>query len=116
VGHVFSISYGRLGWIELLTVKAEYRRKGIGTLLMEKTLTYLLSRGVKTIKLEVVPAMSNLYQKLGFTDEYDSLRFMGTSGKFAPLSGHSITPIEKKRFAELARFDAEYFVANRIKV
>lgn len=116
MGHVFSISYGRLGWIELLTVKAEYSRKGIGTLLMEKTLAYLLSRGVKTIKLEVVPAMSNLYQKLGFTDEYDSLRFMGTSGKFAPLSGHSITPIEKKRFAELARFDAEYFVANRIKV
>lgn len=116
VGHVFSISYGRLGWIGLLIVRAEYRRKGIGTLLTKKALDYLLSRGVKTIKLEAVSAMSNLYRKLGFIDEYDSLRFKGTSGKIAPLADHSITLIERKKFAELARFDAEYFGANRIKV
>lgn len=36
VGHVFSVSYGRLGWIGLLIVKAEYRRKGIDTLLTRK--------------------------------------------------------------------------------
>ena len=70
---------------------------------------------MKTIKLEAVPATSNLYRKLGFTDEYDSLRSMETSGKIAPLSDHSITLIERKKFAELARFDADYFGANRIK-
>ncbi len=115
-GHVFSISYGRLGWIGLLIVKAKYRRKGIGTLLSKMALDYLLSRGVKTIKLEAVPAISNLYRRLGFTDEYDSLKFMGTSGNVAPLRSHSITLIERERIVQLARFDAQYFGANRIKV
>jgi hypothetical protein len=27
-GHVFSIGYGKLGWIGLLIVKAEYMRRG----------------------------------------------------------------------------------------
>jgi len=44
VGHVFSISYGRLGWIGFLIVKAEYRKRGIGTLLMKRAMDYLLSR------------------------------------------------------------------------
>lgn len=81
MGHIFSICYGRLGWIGLLIVNAEYRRRGIGALLMKKAMDYLLSRKVKTIKLEAVPKVANLYRKLGFVDEFDSLRLIKTGGK-----------------------------------
>lgn len=82
VGHVFSISYGNFGWIELLIVKAEHRGKG--TLLTKRAINYLLNKGVKTIRLEAVSKRMNLYQKLGFVDEYYSLRFKGVSnGKTA---------------------------------
>jgi len=55
VGHVFSVSYGKLGWIGLLIVKAEYREKGIGKILMKNTMNHLLSREVEIIKLEQCP-------------------------------------------------------------
>ncbi len=116
VGHVFSISYERLGWIGLLIVKAEHRRKGAGTLLTKKAINYLLDCGVKTIKLEAVPTITSLYRGLGFVDEYDSLRFMGVSRKIASLSNRCVKSLKKEELVKLAKFDAEYFGANRTKV
>lgn len=116
VGHVFSINYGRLGWIGLLIVKSEYRRRGIGTLLTKKAIDYLLGRKVKTIKLEAEPTLANLYRKLGFFDEYDSLRFRRVSEKTTSMSRHCVSLLKKKEITKLAEFDAEYFGANRIKV
>lgn len=89
VGHVFSVNYGKLGWIGLLTVRAEWRGEGIGTLLMRKVMDHLLGCGVETIKLEVVPTRldaRHIYQKLGFVDEYDSLRFLRTDEKIASVA------------------------------
>lgn len=116
VGHVFSISYGRLGWIGLLIVKSEYRRRGIGTLLTKRAIDHLLSRKAKTIKLEAEPTIANFYRKLGFVEEYDSLRFRRVSEKTTSMSIHCVSPLKKKEITKLAKFDAEYFGANRIKV
>jgi len=116
VGHVFSISYGRLGWIGLLIVKAKYRRRSIGTLLTKTAMNYLLSRKVKTIKLEAVPEVANLYRKLGFVDEFDSLRLIRTGGKTITMPSHCMKPLKNREITQLAEFDAEYFGANRIKV
>jgi GNAT superfamily N-acetyltransferase len=116
VGHVFSISYGRLGWIGLLIVKPEYRRRGIGTLLTERAMDYLLSCKVETIKLEAVAAIADLYRRLGFVDEYDSLRFVGASRKITLLSSYCVNCLKKEEITQLAEFDAEYFGANRAKV
>ena len=116
VGHVFSISYGRLGWIGFLIVKAEYRKRGIGTLLMKRAMDYLLRGRAKTIKLEAVSKIANLYRKLGFVDEFDSLRFIKTGGKITCMSSHGVKPLKKKEMTQLAEFDAEYFGANRIRV
>ena len=115
-GHVFSISYGKLGWVGLLIVKAKYRRKGVGNLLTKMATDYLQSRGVETIKLEAMPTIANLYRKLGFVDEYDSLRFVGVSGKVTSLLSPHANPLRKEEITEFAKFDAEYFGANRIKV
>jgi ribosomal protein S18 acetylase RimI-like enzyme len=112
-GHVFTVGYGKLGWIGLLIVKADYRRMGVGRLLMEKAEDYLFSLGVKTIKLEAVPEISNLYRTLGFVDEYDSLRLMGTCRNISSSENASISLAQQKDLWELARFDAEYFGANR---
>lgn len=116
VGHVFSVNYGKLGWIGLLIVRAEYRGEGFGTLLTKKAMNHLLSRGVDTIRLEARSIVAELYRKLGFRHEYDSLRFSGINRKFASLASSNVKPLERKMMKEIARFDAEYFGANRIKV
>lgn len=117
-GHIFSVNYGRLGWIGLLIVKKEYRRRGIGIRLMKKAINYLLSSGVETIKLEAVPDEADFYRKLGFVDEYDSLRLVKIFEKveaFQP-SNECVECTGEEDLTKLVRFDTRYFGVNRRKV
>jgi len=116
IGHVFSINYGKVGWIGLLIVDKEHRRSGVGTLLMKHAMSYLLNSGVETIKLEAVPEIANLYRELGFVDEFDSLRFVMINKKDAQLTSTSVRPLKKNELSEIAKFDSTYFGANRAKV
>ncbi len=67
----FSIIYDRIE-IEMILVQEEYRRKKIGTQLMEYLDDYSLQNNIKNITLEVretnIPAIS-LYQKHGYKKE-----------------------------------------------
>jgi ribosomal protein S18 acetylase RimI-like enzyme len=94
VGHVFSVNYGRLGWIGLLIVRAECRGKGVGTALMKKAINHLSASGVETIKLEAVFTIANLYRKLGFVDEYDSLRFLGIARKIDSATSSNVKSLK----------------------
>jgi len=116
VGHVFSVNYGKLGWIGLLIVSTEWQRKGIGTLLMKKAMNHLLSNKVETVRLEAVPKIATIYRKLGFVDEYDSLRFLGVGRKIGSATNSNVKLLKKETMKEIAEFDAEYFGVNRIKV
>jgi hypothetical protein len=71
---------------------------------------------VETVKLEAVPEIANLYRKLRFIDEYDSLRFRLTSKRNVALQSGSTETVEAERIADIAGFDAKYFGANRAKV
>jgi predicted N-acetyltransferase YhbS len=114
--HVFTVNYGRLGWIGLLIVKPEYRKMGIATLLMKKAIDYLLHCNVKTVKLEAALDIASLYRKLGFIDEYDSLRFIRKHGRTASHQSSYASSIQNDGIIEIAQFDAEYFGANRTRV
>lgn len=114
--HVFTVTYGTVGWIGLLIVKAEYRKKGVATLLTKKAIDYPLHRGVETIKLEAVPEIADLYRKLRFLDEYDSLRYIGRGRADVSIQNDSATSFEKERISEIAEFDVAYFGADRTRV
>jgi GNAT superfamily N-acetyltransferase len=116
VGHVFSVNYGKLGWVGLLIVRAECRRKGVGTSLMREAINHLLSSGVETIRLEAVSAIATVYLKLGFVDEYDSLRLLGVNRKIDSATNSNVKLLRKEAIRQIAKFDAKYFGVNRIKV
>jgi ribosomal protein S18 acetylase RimI-like enzyme len=115
-GHVFSVSYGKLGWIGLLIVKAEYRRKGIATRLMNAATDYLSQHGVQTIRLEAATKISELYRELGFIDEYNSLRFSKTVEKPDRRMKDGSKQIKKEDIKEIAAFDRKYFGADRTRI
>jgi len=115
-GHVFSVTYGTLGWVGLLIVRAEYRRKGIGTALTKEAINHLLTSGVETVRLEAVSEIATIYRKLRFVDEYDSLRFLGVGRKIGSATNSNVKLLKKETMKEIAEFDTEYFGANRIKV
>lgn len=116
VGHVFSIIYGKLGWIGLLIVSSKYRRSGIGTVLMKEALDYLQGHKVETIELDAVPEIVDLYRKLGFGYQFDSLRLMGASQKLQPSKSSPLKSIERGIIEDIAKFDAKYFGAHRGRV
>ena len=63
--------YEKFGYIEDIVVKSNYRRKGIGTHLLENALNWFRSRALKRIELNVVKENQSAYSfyvKHGFKD------------------------------------------------
>lgn len=118
VGHVFSICYGKVGWIGLLIVNPENRGQGVGFALMETAVNYLKKAGAETIRLEAVPEAVPLYRRIGFTEEFDSLRFrrqLRSSQKLQVKRGKAFQ-MRGEDLTNLAQFDALHFGVSRLAV
>ena len=61
----------RYGFIDSLTVRSEYRRKGVGTAILNKMYEWFDSRDITRIQLNVLPnnvAGNSFWRKKGFRD------------------------------------------------
>jgi GNAT superfamily N-acetyltransferase len=115
VGTVTSTCYGtELAWIGMMLVDPELRRRGIGTLLMQRVIDHLHSRSVRTIKLDATPAGRPLYAQLGFHAEHDFQRWrrpvVTAADKSVPNEARCETHF---RFDDYAALDRDAFGADR---
>ena len=70
IGTITTVAYGtELAWIGMMLVDPDYRRRGLGTRLMQTALEHLQRIGVASIKLDATPAGRPLYESLGFRPE-----------------------------------------------
>jgi ribosomal protein S18 acetylase RimI-like enzyme len=115
-GYVFSVSYGKLGTIGMLRVGYKYRGKGIGTLLMRRAINYLSERGVEQITLDSNKDAYDLYKKLGFNHECNSLRYEVKAHKLSEQTPFQVEHIGKSQITQIIEFDSKFFGANRRKV
>jgi GNAT superfamily N-acetyltransferase len=77
VGTAATIVYEeRFAWIGMVLVDPEFRGRGIGTRLLQKTIEHLDAIGIRTMKLDATPAGRPIYQKLGFEEEYEIERWL----------------------------------------
>ena len=109
LGMVATTSYGETAWIGNLVVLPETRGKGIGGALMQHAIDYLVSTGVKAIRLDGVQAAVPLYRRLGFVDEYWSLRYTGVAGKHPS----ACLPMKPEDMDKVAELDQSVFKADR---
>lgn len=61
-----------VGWLETLAVDEKYQKKGIGTALLEKAMTILREKGMKTVRLtswETKEHLTKFYEKKGFKEK-----------------------------------------------
>jgi len=119
VGHVFSVSYCKVGWIGLLIVNPESRGKGIGTILMRAAIDYLRKEGIEAIWLEAVEKAVPLYKRLGFKEEFESIRFFkqlkpGKEPRHA--APKNMLRVRERDLDNIARFDSKYFGVSRLRV
>jgi GNAT superfamily N-acetyltransferase len=76
VGTVTTTTYGQeLGWIGMMLVHPEFRRRGIASALMKTSLDYLNEKGIACIKLDATPAGKPVYERLGFCAEWEFERW-----------------------------------------
>ena len=78
IGYYRNAVYGNLGHITRIGVHPDYRRKGYGSKLLEKSMFYLEKAGCKKYYLYVLEKneeAKKLYEKYGFTTETKSFQY-----------------------------------------
>lgn len=118
IGTAIGVDYGtRCAWIGMVLVDPEYRRAGIGTLLLRLALQSL--HACETVKLDATPAGRPVYLPLGFVDEYGLMR-METEGacSILPSAGVAATiePMTAEHLPAVVEWDQEVFGADRSEV
>lgn len=109
VGLVTTTAYARSAWVGHLIVRPEHRRQGVGERLMRCALDHLARRRVDTVRLEADPPGVRLYRRLGFVDEFESLRFARDPGdapraaalpRWGPADWPAIAAFDLERFGD----------------
>ncbi len=71
IGTVTTTRYGKaLGWIGMMLVHPDFRRRGIATALMRRAISYLNDNAVECVKLDATPEGLLVYEQLGFVSEW----------------------------------------------
>lgn len=116
VGTATTVNYeNRFAWIGMVLVNPEYRKQGIGTQLLKKTVEYLDEKNIRTMKLDATPQGKPIYTKLGFVEEYEIERWIRKRppGAVSPVPQSICTPLGEIQKERIFRMDEELFGADR---
>jgi len=116
VGTATTICYeNRFAWIGMVLVDPEYRKQGIGTQLLRKTIQYLDESHIATLKLDATPLGKPLYAKLGFVEEYEIERWVlkRSPGAVPSIQRSTSSPLSEIQMEQVFRLDKELFGADR---
>jgi GNAT superfamily N-acetyltransferase len=103
-----------LAWIGMMLVDPAFRRMGIATRLMRRTMDSLAA--CASIKLDATPAGRSVYETLGFVAEYDLKRMVCRAVPHVEAPKDLLRPATEADLEQLARFDADAFGAERTGV
>jgi len=111
VGTATTIVYEeRLAWIGMVLVDPDYRGRGIGTELLERTIAHLDARRIPTMKLDATPQGRPIYERLGFVAEYEIERWELCRPAGSATAPAASAPAELE---EILRVDRDIFGADR---
>jgi GNAT superfamily N-acetyltransferase len=103
VGTTTTCIFGPVAWIAMVLVEVDARRKGVATALLKHALDFLDWQGAKTVRLDATAAGQPVYEKLGFTPEYQLTRYQGV----APRAGEHppVTEATASVLGQIVAFD-----------
>lgn len=107
---------GAFGWISMILVTREFRRRGFATLLMRSCMDALQGHGL-TPALDARPEGRGVYLRLGFKDIYRTTRMFAPRGR-AAVAGESgtradVRPMSAKDLPAVIAYDRTSFGAGR---
>ncbi len=118
-GTAATMSYqDRFAWIGMVLVDPEYRKRGVGTRLLSKTVEYLDLRGIPTIKLDATPQGLPIYVKMGFKTEYQIERWFlrRSPDQIARGATSSFALLTQDQLELILAMDRDIFGADRSRL
>lgn len=107
---------GEFGWISMILVTRDFRRRGLATRLMRACMEALQHRGL-TPALDASPEGREVYLPLGFEDVYRTTRMLAPGGTAAVAgeadSGADIRPMGAEDLPAVIAYDRAPFGADR---
>jgi ribosomal protein S18 acetylase RimI-like enzyme len=114
IGSVATLPYGPFAWISMVLVDPDARRRGVGTLLLDRGLA-LIPDGV-TSRLDATPAGEVLYRTLGFTGEYSLGRWFADANGRNTVCPPNPRPAARGDWPMILEMDTRVFGASRAKL
>lgn len=114
VGSITTTLYTHFGWIGMMMVRKDLRRRRIGSTLMKNALRYFKEKSISTARLEADPPGVPLYESFGFVKECESQRWFGDPFKIANVPGTGRAT--KADLEEVFALDAQAFGDDRRRV
>ncbi|HZC43408.1 MAG TPA: GNAT family N-acetyltransferase [Acidobacteriaceae bacterium] len=102
---------GGFGWLSMVLVTAEWRRRGIATRLVGACTSWLRDRG-KAALLDAAPDATEIYAKLGFVPLSRMERWEGQGGGVASVSQDVDLNLDRVAFGSDRRFLLDDFLAR----
>jgi len=110
-GTATTTRYGNeVGWIGMVLVHPDFRRRGLATRLLETCVEYLRPR-VRCIRLDATPDGRAVYERLGFVDEGTLARW---EGRAPPGRRDTTSPLRDEDWPWIGRLDRRFFGADRV--
>jgi GNAT superfamily N-acetyltransferase len=112
VASALSLPYGTdFGWISMVLVLPEQRRKGYATRLLHRAIADLESAGCAQV-LDATPAGRAVYRQEGFSDTWGFRRFALRKSALFP-GARDVRPIGEADWPRILDLDREAFGASR---
>lgn len=117
VGTATTLRYAsELAWIGMVLVHPEHRRRGIGRALLNHCIAWLKERRLRCIKLDATPAGKQVYDGLGFKNEWTLARWEHTGLQIAKPADARLRPWRASDIQFIASLDAAAFGVSREKL
>lgn len=114
VASALALPYGGFGWVCMVLVAPDWRRRGIATDLM-KQVTDLLLRDGTVPGLDATPDGREVYRQIGFRDIYGLERLVAERASLVaePPPGIRVRPLADNDMDSVTAFDAPAFAGDR---
>lgn len=114
VASAMALPYGAFGWVCMVLVAPDWRRRGLATDLMNDVIERLTSRDVIP-GLDATPDGREVYRQIGFLDVYGLERLVADRADLQTPDPENteIRPLTDTDMTAVAEFDAPVFAGDR---